>query len=164
MKKIAFLLILTTSLFSCGPSKQDAANYYESIIAKEDSVVSEIHAFTDLFDNAPLIKIDSTHKSIIVHLDNTLKDIEAIKLLKKDDNLKPASIKLLNNLKKLLQVDFANTIKLMNKSKGEIDAVDDEAVNESLDKTEDKLIEYLNDFEAVQAQYAKDYDLNNPSK
>ena len=39
MKKITFVFIIAISIFSCGPSKQEAANHYETIIAKEDAIV-----------------------------------------------------------------------------------------------------------------------------
>lgn len=164
MKKYIGILLVILSIYSCGPSKQDAANYYESIISKQDAIVTEIHGFTDLFDNAPVAKIDSVHKQILSHIDITIKDIESIKQLNKDDKLKPASITLLKNLKQLLLIDYASAIKLSTKNKDDIESGDDEIANTVLDKTEDKLIEYLNNFEAVQAQFSKEYDLNSQAK
>ena len=155
MKKnhILFFLLTITVLFnSCGPSKNEAINWNDSIIAIEDEVNNSVEKFTNALDveGADLNK----------ELDNAIKTAEAaaikMKAIPDFENgsaFKAAGIESINLYLAVLKTDFKSMINLSTNpdaTEADFDKVKDHlsAASSKIDDVDNKFIAAQKDFAA----------------
>lgn len=131
MKKLIFMaiILITYSLTSCGPSSDDALEYYEALVSYQTEVISmeenlqtEILKFVETLNDK--VELDSTEHLSYNELDNvynlfinqiniSISDINLISGFVEDFTLKSASLNFLEIYKSVTKNEYAECISLI---------------------------------------------------
>ena len=93
MKKLvkSLFAIALCALCACGPTKQDAANFNNALMAEQKAVLEKYDAFKESFDTYLPEKMDNSKAELIAQLKKSQQIVENTDAIAGGENLKQAT-------------------------------------------------------------------------
>lgn len=159
MKRIHFLII--SSLFfvflaACGPTKEDAIDYNDAIIAEQKAILEKENQLINTIANNQQDQIKKVHKELIDQIDNSIKTIKELKGHSQFDNFKKATVDLFETYKSVVKNEYSKVIEIAMLPDEEYTQEADDEIMEVSGQIDSKLEKALNDFGAAQEEFAKE--------
>ncbi|MCF8296458.1 MAG: hypothetical protein K9J13_02845 [Saprospiraceae bacterium] len=176
MKKLHFMAItlLTYSLSSCGPTSEDALEYYEGIVSYQKEIIemeeklqNEILKFVEISNDTSEVdsvdqiyydELDSSFNSFINQINISISDINLIPDFVSDSTLKSASLDFLKTYKSAAENEYAKCISLIKIPADEFQDEHNEKFNDIFSKQiNSKLDIAIEKFGIAQQNFADKY-------
>ncbi len=170
------MIILTTySLSSCGPSTQDALDYFDKIISYQEVVIEKEEILQEAIfelveedtgeqkfieidekhEKKLLQGIEDAHKDLVSAIDSSLESLRQLKAFNENSALKDAAMKMLVVYKEVASEEYLIIIDLIKKPADAFTESDNKYFNELWVNTINiKLNKAIDDFSRVQHDFA----------
>ncbi|MFC2111386.1 hypothetical protein ACFLQ5_02930 [Bacteroidota bacterium] len=176
MKKLLFMAIIlsTYSLSSCGPSSEDALEYYEVLVSYQKEVINieeklqnEILKFIETSNDTTEMdsteqlsydKLDNVFNALINQINISISDVSLISDFVEDSTLKSASLGFLEAYKSVVENEYSECIRLIKIPEDEFLEEDNIKFNDIFSgKINSKLDVAIENFVKVQQDFADKY-------
>lgn len=173
------IIFITYSVSSCGPSTQDALNYFDKIIALQETVVQAEENLQDAvfslieedsLDLKPekienetelLLKLDAAYASLLKSIEESLEKLHNTEAFNNSTMLRDEAIKMVTVFFEVASSEYAEIIILLKKPDSEFKASDNKRFNELWVRTINiKLNKAVDDFTVAQLEYAKSWNFD----
>ena len=161
MKKTLFpvlTIILFAFLTSCGPTKQDAINYNDKIIAFNAGLIKKTDLLDDSFSSAKTEKMNAARDAALKEVNNAIKKTEELGDFDGKSDFKDAALKYFNKIKTIIEVDYKKLIVYFSKDVKSLSDTEKEDVTTTVDKIQAEMSANYNEFSDFQKYFAKKHD------
>jgi hypothetical protein len=182
INSLGMVLLITYSVSSCGPSTNDALDYFDKIIAFQEAVIEKEEALQDAVfelieedsvttqtvspenEQQLLEHLELAHSALINIIDSSLQSLRQMESFSNSYLLRDAAQNLLVTYKEVALNEYITIIKLLRKPANEFSESDNTYFNELWVRTINlKLNKAIDDFTQAQFEYAKlwNFDLDD---
>jgi hypothetical protein len=173
------IILITYSVSSCGPSTNDALNYFDKIISFQEAVIlkeealqnavseliedDSVYTHSELSDDETVLldKVDSAHKELLDVIDSSLQALKDVESFNNSTLLRDAARTMLATYREVGLNEYVNIIKLLRKPEHTFTESDNKYFNELWVKTINlKLNKAIDDFTQSQLDYAKSWNFD----
>lgn len=147
------LFLLSVFLISCGPTKEQAIDYNDKIIAQDDSISAKIEKLVETYDKFVPAEMDKAYSNAMAETQKGIDFANKLKPFDNDSSFKNGALELFNAYKSVLEVQHKRIIELLKLPESEYGDAQVaefekliESANKQMDVEIDKLIAVQENF------------------
>lgn len=162
MKKIINLLaiiVLTTIIVSCKPSKEDAIKYNDALVNEEVLVIQAESAFSDAVVNNKQEELDKLYNAFSKQVQSSILTVNNIKPLGDDSKFKDATLGLLSAYESVVKQEYAEVLKIAKVPDEEYTEEHNNNMNDLSKKIDEKLDKEVQNFLNAQKEMTSKYNI-----
>ena len=162
MKK-KFVIIFTailTLFFSCGPTKEEAKEYNDYIIAHQDSVATSINELNTSYSTYLLETINLSYEKALSQANTSRVAVAKMEKFDKTTEYKDAALKMFDAYKSLIEVEHKEIVRLYSIPNDIFSPQDFQKLEELTELSNSKMTKMVEVFSKEQEFFAKKYHLN----
>ena len=161
---IAFIFVLLGSFFftACGPSKDDAIKYNDTLISLQELIVEKDDVFLNSQGNADSLKM--AHTELLNQVNATIKATEKIGAFDDYNDFHKACLEFLGNYKGVVEKEYTILMSVVSKPDSLISLEDNELYDSAYDVSIDKIEMAAARLNTAQEEFAKKFNFKIAKK
>ena len=160
MKKLFLLLILASAgivlMDSCGPSKEEAVKYNDTLISLQDLIVEKDDAFINSHDSSPAY-IKECHTELLSQVNASRDVTEKMGPFDDYDDFRQACLEFLKSYKGVVENEYVGMMEVVSKPDSMITVEDDSLYAELFDASIDKIEMAASKLTGAQEAFSQKY-------
>lgn len=157
MKKFLAITFIATTLFSCGPTRDEAIDYNDKIIGLQKSIDNKEVALLESFKTHKAADIDKAYSDFKTEIETNTAELEKLGPLSKNSTLIDAAKGLFVRYKEVAETDYKQLVEINKLSDEDYTDASLEEENKCTADINKKLDAGLADFTATQEKFASEY-------